>query len=172
MSKDDLVTRAKDPKYISGIHNYCDRWCERCTFTSRCLNFSLSEERFGDLQEKDALNEEFWKRFSELLHDTLTMATELAKEMGVDLDSIHAEIDSEGDDVDKDSPIHLLSHMTENYSATTGDWFQSNEHLLYEKIEELNRLHLVSSEDRQFPHARDFVRPGFDDRPRKQLIKH
>ena len=22
--------------FISGVHNYCDRWCERCPFASRC----------------------------------------------------------------------------------------------------------------------------------------
>ena len=23
-------------KYIDGIFNYCDRWCERCRFEDRC----------------------------------------------------------------------------------------------------------------------------------------
>ena len=26
--------------YIEGVYNYCDRWCERCKFTSNCLLFS------------------------------------------------------------------------------------------------------------------------------------
>ena len=26
----------RDPRSISGIYNYCDRWCERCPMTSRC----------------------------------------------------------------------------------------------------------------------------------------
>ena len=26
--------------YISGIYNYCDRWCERCRFTSNCYLFT------------------------------------------------------------------------------------------------------------------------------------
>jgi len=26
--------------HISGIYNYCDRWCERCNFTSKCLLFT------------------------------------------------------------------------------------------------------------------------------------
>ena len=60
MDKEELLKRAKDPKYISGIYNYCDRWCERCQFTSRCLNCTLVEEQFGDLQENDELNEAFW----------------------------------------------------------------------------------------------------------------
>lgn len=30
---------------ISGIYNYCDRWCEKCTFTNRCLLFKQEAER-------------------------------------------------------------------------------------------------------------------------------
>jgi hypothetical protein len=37
MDKNDFLKLAADPKYIPGICNYCDRWCERCPFTSRCL---------------------------------------------------------------------------------------------------------------------------------------
>jgi len=31
-----MARRRKKPDYISGIHNYCDRWCERCDYTDRC----------------------------------------------------------------------------------------------------------------------------------------
>ncbi len=27
--------------FIPGIHNYCDRWCERCPFSSRCRAFAI-----------------------------------------------------------------------------------------------------------------------------------
>jgi len=73
MDKEELLKLTKDPKYIPGIYNYCDRWCERCQFTSRCLNCTLVEEQFGDLQENDELNEAFWQRFSEMLQNTLAM---------------------------------------------------------------------------------------------------
>ncbi|MCB0550950.1 MAG: hypothetical protein KDD19_25495 [Phaeodactylibacter sp.] len=29
---------------IPGIYNYCDRWCERCSFTSRCLLYAQEQE--------------------------------------------------------------------------------------------------------------------------------
>ncbi len=152
MNRDELIKRAKDPKYISGIHNYCDRWCERCTHTSRCLNYSLVEERFGDLEEKDIFNEEFWERFSELLQETLAMVKEWAEEEGIDLDFIRAETDSESEDLDDvGSPVQLIAHLSENYGMTTHGWFESNEHLFDEKMDELNRLRLVSSKDKQLP---------------------
>ncbi len=27
--------------FIPGIHNYCDRWCERCAFTTRCRVYAI-----------------------------------------------------------------------------------------------------------------------------------
>ncbi|HYN06745.1 MAG TPA: hypothetical protein VES67_05080 [Vicinamibacterales bacterium] len=38
MRRDDgtEAARRKPPQFISGIYNYCDRWCERCRFQSRC----------------------------------------------------------------------------------------------------------------------------------------
>ena len=26
----------RPPGFIDGVYNYCDRWCERCRFQSRC----------------------------------------------------------------------------------------------------------------------------------------
>lgn len=31
-------------RFIPGIHYYCDRWCERCPFSHRCLKFVVTEE--------------------------------------------------------------------------------------------------------------------------------
>jgi hypothetical protein len=28
-------------RFVDGIYNYCDRWCERCSFTSRCRVFAM-----------------------------------------------------------------------------------------------------------------------------------
>ncbi len=46
---DEIVSRASDPNLIPGIYNYCDRRCERCRFTARCLQFSENrhEEAIG-----------------------------------------------------------------------------------------------------------------------------
>ncbi len=35
--------------FITGIHNYCDRWCERCAYTARCRVYALEQdENFED----------------------------------------------------------------------------------------------------------------------------
>ena len=32
---------------ISGIHNYCDRWCERCSFIDRCSLGVIEQKRWA-----------------------------------------------------------------------------------------------------------------------------
>jgi hypothetical protein len=154
MDKDELLERVKDKKYISGIYNYCDRWCERCQFTSRCLTCTLVEEQFGDLQEKDELNEAFWQRFSEMLQDTLTMVKEMAKERGIDIDSIDFEKNYDNEDPIKENRLtDLISHTSENYAKTVNDWFNSNEYILLEKEDEISRIHPIASQNNPIKEA-------------------
>jgi hypothetical protein len=62
MDRDGLETLASEKRFIPGIYNYCDRWCERCPQTSRCLNFSLLEKEFSDPETQDIRNEVFWRK--------------------------------------------------------------------------------------------------------------
>ena len=39
------------PELIPGIYNYCDSWCERCTFTTRCRSYQL--QQVNDLPKPD-----------------------------------------------------------------------------------------------------------------------
>ena len=43
MDKSELLELAENGNLISGIYNYCDRWCERCPFTSRCLVYATEK---------------------------------------------------------------------------------------------------------------------------------
>jgi hypothetical protein len=117
-------------KYIPGIYNYCDRWCERCSFTSRCLNFEMSEEKFGDLESVDITNEAFWKKLGETLHETLNMLKEMAEEQGIDLDSLDMEADEKFQRrFDEKTVVHILSHLSKAYITLVDDWFDLNAYL-------------------------------------------
>jgi len=146
MDREILKALAKDPKYIPGIYNYCDRWCERCALSSRCLNRALVEEHFGDLQESDALNEAFWQRLSEMLNHTLSLLRETAKERGIDLDRMDHDRNGQSENMIKESAVgHLIFHASEGYARAVEEWFQANEYLFYRKEEELNQIRLVSA---------------------------
>ena len=125
MNRDRLKKLAADKRFISGIYNYCDRWCERCPQTSRCLNFSISEEEFSDPEARDIRNEAFWKKLSGVFQETLELLKESAKEWGIDLETLDYK-----DDLDsmkaKDAAVknHVLSRAAKRYSGWVEDWFK------------------------------------------------
>ena len=72
--------------YIDGIYNYCDRWCERCTFTSRCRNFEGI--RKASPEEQDIENKAFWDRIGKNFETAINLLHKAAKEYGIDLDAV------------------------------------------------------------------------------------
>lgn len=38
-----MRAQAGDPRFIPGIYNYCDRWCERCPLSNRCLTYAINK---------------------------------------------------------------------------------------------------------------------------------
>ena len=52
----------RNPRFIPGIYNYCDRWCERCEFSHRCAQFAMrSHDRPDDPRTRDHENRKFWE---------------------------------------------------------------------------------------------------------------
>ena len=133
MNRDRLKKLAADERFIAGIYNYCDRWCERCPQTSRCLNFSISEEEFSDPEARDIRNEAFWNKLSGILGETLELLKESAKEWGIELETLGS-IDDIEDIKAKDVAVknHLLCRAAKSYSKMVEDWFQERERLFFE----------------------------------------
>ncbi len=133
MKRDRIKELAADDRFISGIYNYCDRWCERCSQTSRCLNFAMSEEEFSNPGERDIQNDAFWKKLSETFAETLELLKESAKEWGVDLKTLDSE--EEIEDMKKKKAAvknHVLSRAAKRYSGWVEDWFKERETLFFE----------------------------------------
>ena len=127
MNKEELKNLAADPKHIPGIYNYCDRWCERCSFTSRCLNYKMSEEKFSDPETQDASNEAFWEKLSETFQETLSLLKEMAEEQGIDLDSIEVDKEEQRRDIlDEDTVVHMILHLSKSYISKVNDWFDND----------------------------------------------
>jgi len=105
MDKERIKELAQDPRFIPGIYNYCDRWCERCPLTCRCMNFALGEEHFSDPETRDLDNETFWKKVSEVFQTTLEMVREDANKYGIDLDSLGLEAGDEENEEIRQRPM-------------------------------------------------------------------
>jgi hypothetical protein len=75
--------------HIPGLHNYCDRWCERCSFTARCAVYESSSQLTPE--QNDMNNKAFWDNLSKNFADTMTMLVEEAAKQGLDLNAIPEE---------------------------------------------------------------------------------
>jgi len=138
MAKKTIQQYKKESNHIPGIYNYCDRWCERCQFTSRCLNFEISEEKFGDLQNGDISNEVFWKKLSETLQETMAMLKDMAEERGVDLDALDIDDSEGGDSTFEEEPVvHMTTHMAKSYIDIVENWFNDNVYIFEDDTNQL-----------------------------------
>ena len=149
MDKEDLKRIVDDPRLIPGIYNYCDRWCERCPFTSRCANFAIGEQHFADPEDRDVHNERFWMRLGEMFLLTLEMVRETAEEHGIDLDTLAGETAGEADPIREFPGDDECVRSAATYAQMVNRWFDSAEALWDEKREELvtqARLELPGAE--------------------------
>ncbi len=131
MKRNRLKELAKDKRHIPGIYNYCDRWCERCPQTARCLNYSISQEESSDPESKDIRNEAFWKKISDLFQESMELLEEAGKERGTDLNSIdlaEEETNAAKDDAAKN---HVVYRAAEGYAKMVEDWFKGKEELFF-----------------------------------------
>ena len=133
MNRDRLKRLAAEKRFIPGIYNYCDRWCERCPQTSRCLNFSISEEEFSDPEAQDIRNEAFWNKLSGILGETLELLRESAEKWGIELETLVSMDDIENIKAkDVAAENHLLCRAAKRYSEWVEDWFRGRETLFFE----------------------------------------
>jgi hypothetical protein len=70
--------------FIEGIYNYCDRWCERCTFTSRCRNYASTSKLSPE--QLDMNNKAFWDNISANFSNATRILRKAAKKHGIDMD--------------------------------------------------------------------------------------
>jgi hypothetical protein len=159
MDKKDILKLAKDPRYISGIYNYCDRWCERCGFTSRCLTYAIEKEDFGDRVICDLNNKAFWDKLQLILQQTREMIKELAMERGIDLNALDMEsTDDEISNLLDEAKDHELSLSACYYSGIVDRWFESEYPLFEQRQNELNTmLELGISEAEPYAQADEII---------------
>ncbi len=143
MQTTDSKKIVKKPQYIRGIFNYCDRWCERCQFTSRCLSYTLEEKHSGSPEEIAQFNEELWDSFDEVLEETYSVVQEIALEYGFDPDSI-IEMPDGIAEVENRNLAHLITHATDTYTKMVEEWFESCELYFKQKEEEMNLIRIVT----------------------------
>jgi len=125
LDKEKLKELAQDKRFISGIYNYCDRWCERCPQTSRCLNYAMAEDEFTDPKTQDIHNEAFWTKLSETFRATLDLVKEMAASEDIDLDALDpGEFVEEKRAFQEAAKNHEIARAARAYADMAENWFE------------------------------------------------
>jgi hypothetical protein len=97
------------------------------------------EEEFSDPETQDIRNEEFWKKLSGILGETLELLREAGKKWGVELETLDSAIDTEGMRAkDEAAEGHVISRAAKSYSKMVEDWFREREGLFFENATGVN----------------------------------
>ena len=103
------------PNHIPFIHNYCDRWCERCTMTSRCAIFVRNEKSPFE-ETTDEENEALWKSVGENLTKAAELISKEIEKRGIIIteeDNVKAA--KELEDKMEFTDNHELAKLSEHY---------------------------------------------------------
>lgn len=123
MRRRTLTELANNPDLISGIYNYCDRWCERCPLTSRCLVYATEQEDDDSPETQDLRNEAFWRKLETIFQETRELIVEWAHAAGVNLNGT-SEDDGRGKKRRQLVDNHPLTKLGKKYANTATDWFR------------------------------------------------
>jgi hypothetical protein len=124
MRRRTLTELANNPDLISGIYNYCDRWCERCPLTSRCLVYATEQEDNDSLESRDNCNEAFWRKLGSIFQETRELIVVWAQEAGVDLNGTSDEDDTRNKKKRQLVDNHPLTKAGKKYANAASDWFR------------------------------------------------
>ena len=110
------------PELIPGIYNYCDSWCERCAFTTRCRSYQL--QQVNDLPKPDPN-----ASLVEQLTEALNMTKQYIETLNRETDNFPALTPGEQTTLEeaalsrhqkiKDHPVATLAT---SYLKLTGSW--------------------------------------------------
>jgi len=130
---DRLDRLMNERNFISGIHNYCDRWCERCLFTSKCSVYAMEEEEQREAERSGKTETDPFAYVHRVFQEVSEKLRQWADEQGIDLNA------EPEDDVKtlmeqrKSKVPDTLSVEAEAYGKWLMNWLKEN-HAETEKI--------------------------------------
>ena len=120
--------------FIPFIHNYCDRWCEKCRFVDRCrVGYEELDAEQGGFKERSL--EESMQEAADNMRKTLEMVEQMLREQGIDPDEVRKEMakqEQEDPRQEKRGNVreHPLSVMARDYVMAAMDWREEQEEAL------------------------------------------
>ena len=127
MNREDLKELAANPNFISGVYNYCDRWCERCALRSRCFVYA-TESADADLDGPDVSdlnNAKFWRKLHVIFKEAHELITQCAEEAGIDLNVINQDEVTQMRNEEDEARRNELSVRARDYAAMVESWLKT-----------------------------------------------
>ncbi len=132
--------------YIPGIYNYCNRWCERCMYTDKCMTFEMEKEIKMEIEKEKKReksmeeNKDFWDQVNKTIEEAAELIDE---EIPLVKDGFSSFDDwDDWDDEDaheamreykekhKKAKEQPLSKVARKYEKTVRDWFEERKETL------------------------------------------
>ncbi|NOU16613.1 MAG: hypothetical protein HOO91_03520 [Bacteroidales bacterium] len=144
MEKDNIKQNLKnitaDKNIIPSIHNYCDRWCEKCTHTIHCSVFKIEQELNLSNEELDVKNQQFWTSLTELFQATVELIHEKMQELEIDPD-----IEIPSDDFISKSISSEMVIISRNYALEIAKWLDQQRQVILERYNTLQNINTESA---------------------------
>lgn len=127
-----------EEQFISGIYNYCDRWCKRCKMTRYCLLYhqeskllaeNIKQGEVKDDRDRDTVLQDIKNEFKKIIE----MLNKIAQEEGIDLDSI--DVKSVSRAKLSEHPLHLKAR---EYTKAVHDFLDKLGSVINGEFEEVS----------------------------------
>lgn len=109
-------------RLIPGIHNFCDRWCDRCTLSERCSIFAFGKEEERILAEGRDPGAEMSSFVGTMLKDAFRLLNDLALEHGLENNPF---ADNHDTDVPQEQD-HYLLRTADDHAGWMQKWKDRN----------------------------------------------
>lgn len=118
---------------IPGIYNYCDTWCERCLFTSRCRSFQLQAE--AGLAKPMPVGPDLVQQLTDALNLTKQYIDKLNRENSLSGTRVPTQQQAQLLEEQAVAPAidyrrHPAIQLANDYLRRTGTWFKDEKKLL------------------------------------------
>jgi hypothetical protein len=109
-----MITDPVRGDFLEDVHNYCDRWCERCALSDRCEVYATENELMPHFLREPGPGEDLAENISGLLTGILNGIKKLAGRQGIELTDELESVSAK--DHMHDIRKHKLVRMAEGYA--------------------------------------------------------
>jgi hypothetical protein len=145
MRFDDDDRKIPEGDYIPGIYNYCNRWCERCLYTDRCMTFEMEKEIKMEIEKEKKReksmeeNKDFWDQVNKTIEEAADLIDEEIPLVKDDFSSFDDWDDEDTQEALKEfkekhkkARNQPLSKVSRKYERTVHQWFEDRKETLKE----------------------------------------